>query len=181
MIDLDRIEQLANELLDAIGEDPQRDGLKDTPKRFAKWWGEFMQYDPGKVETAFATDGTDNMVAVTGMEVWSLCEHHLLPFTARVAVAYIPTDRVLGLSKFARVAHKYAHRLQIQERMTNQILDELKQLTGSDHVAVVVDGEHSCMSRRGIRTSGTMRTSALSGDFRNDSTTRSEFFELVGR
>lgn len=182
MVDDAQIEHLARELLKAIGEDPHRDGIKDTPARFAKWWKEFIDYDPGKIETSFSGEHVDNMVAVTGMQVWSLCEHHLLPFTATVSIAYIPANgSVLGLSKFARIAHKYAHRLQIQERMTDQIAKEISKQTGSEHVAVVVDGEHSCMSRRGIRTSGTMRTSVMLGDFRSQVETRQEFLSVVDK
>lgn len=180
-VDIDRIEKLAAELLDAIGEDKTRDGLSDTPRRFAKWWKEFIDYDAGKVETAFAIDNVDEMVCVTGMEVWSLCEHHLLPFTAQVSIAYIPNGAVLGLSKFARIAHRHAHKLQVQERLVQNIADEIAELTGSEHVAVVIDGQHSCMSARGIRTKGSMRTSVMNGTFRDHPEARAEFLSLVDK
>lgn len=180
-VDFEKVKSLATELLLAIGEDPNRDGIKDTPERYAKWWKEFIDYSPGKVETAFAIENVDEMVAVTGMEVWSLCEHHLLPFTAQVAVAYIPDGAVLGLSKFARIAHKHAHKLQVQERLVQDIADEITTLTGSPNVAVVIDGQHSCMSSRGIRTKGSMRTSVMSGLFRTEPEARAEFLSLVDR
>lgn len=178
-VDYEKVKELARELLTAIGEDPDREGLQDTPARYAKWWKEFMDYDAGKIETSFALENVSEMVCVTGMEVHSLCEHHLLPFSARVSIAYIPAERVLGLSKFARVAHKYAHRPQVQERLVDDIASELVRLTGTEDVAVVIDGSHSCMSMRGIRTSGSMRTSVMRGAFKNETTTRHEFLSLV--
>lgn len=178
-VDYEKLVQIGKDLLIAIGEDPERDGLKDTPQRYAKWWKEFIDYDAGKIETAFTLDNNDQMVAVTGMRVWSLCEHHLLPFSATVSVGYIPEDKVLGLSKFARIAHKYAHRPQVQERLVQEIADEVMRVTGSKNVAVVADGEHSCMLMRGIRTSGSMRTSVMGGLFRSEPETRAEFLNLV--
>jgi GTP cyclohydrolase I len=178
-VNFDKIEQLTRELLVAIGEDPDREGLRDTPTRYAKWWREFIDYEPGKVETAFALDNVDEMVAVTGMEVSSLCEHHLLPFNATVNVAYIPEGEVLGLSKFARIAHRHAHKLQVQERLVQDIADEIVRLTGSKNVAVVIDGAHSCMSSRGIRTKGSMRTSVMLGVFKDQPESRAEFLSLV--
>lgn len=180
-VDFDRVKKAAAELLDAIGEDVTRDGIKDTPERYAKWWKEFIDYDAGKVETAFAIENVDEMVAVTGMEVWSLCEHHLLPFTASVSVAYIPNGAVLGLSKFARIAHRHAHKLQVQERLVQDIANEIQELTGSKDVAVVIDGQHSCMSARGIRTKGSMRTSVMTGVFLEQPATRAEFLSLVDK
>jgi len=178
-VNFDKIEQLTRDLLVAIGEDPDREGLRDTPTRYAKWWREFIDYEPGKVETAFALDNVDEMVAVTGMEVSSLCEHHLLPFNATVNVAYIPEGEVLGLSKFARIAHRHAHKLQVQERLVQDIADEIVRLTGSKNVAVVIDGAHSCMSSRGIRTKGSMRTSVMLGVFKDQPESRAEFLSLV--
>ena len=180
-VDKNLIAKLAKELLVAIGEDPERDGLKDTPERYAKWWAEFIDYEAGKVSTAFSLGPTDEMVAVTGMQVHSLCEHHLLPFSATVSVAYIPKDKVLGLSKFARIAHRHAHKLQVQERLVAQIADEIEVVTGSKDVAVVIDGEHSCMSMRGIRTKGFMRTNVMRGAFRDQHEARAEFLSLVDK
>jgi GTP cyclohydrolase I len=178
-VDYDKLVDIGKQLLIAIGEDPERDGLKDTPNRYAKWWKEFIDYDAGKIETAFTLENNDQMVAVTGMRVWSLCEHHLLPFSATVSIGYIPKDKVLGLSKFARIAHKFAHKPQVQERMVQEIADEVVRVTGSKDVAVVADGEHSCMVMRGIRTSGSMRTSVMGGLFRSEPETRAEFLNLV--
>lgn len=178
-VDFEKLKQLGRELLVAIGEDPNRDGLKDTPERYAKWWREFMDYEPGKIETAFSLEQNDEMISVTGMEVWSLCEHHLLPFKATISIGYIPSEKVLGLSKFARIAHKHAHRPQVQERLVQDIADEVIKITASSNVAVVADGEHSCMTMRGIRTSGSMRTSVMRGVFRDNDSTRSEFLSLI--
>jgi GTP cyclohydrolase I len=178
-VNKDKIEQLARELLIAIGEDPDRDGLKDTPARYAKWWSEFIDYQAGKIETSFTLDSNDQIIAVTGMEVWSLCEHHLLPFKANISIGYIPAMKVLGLSKFARIAHKHAHKPQVQERLVQDIADEIKQVTGSTDIAVVADGEHSCMTMRGIRTQGSMRTSVMLGAFRTNPETRAELLQLI--
>lgn len=166
-------------ILQAIGEDQQRDGLQDTPKRFANWWSEFIDYDPGKVNTAFEHTTTDQMVVVSGMRVWSLCEHHLLPFWCDISIGYIATDRVLGLSKFARLAHLYAHRLQIQERMVHEIADHIQEITEAENVAVLGQGLHLCMLMRGIQTRGLMTTSVLRGVFREDMDVRQEFMSLV--
>lgn len=179
MVDFEKLESIGRELLIAIGEDPDRDGLKDTPQRYAKWWKEFIDYDAGKIETSFELDNNDEMVAVTGMKVWSLCEHHLLPFSSTITIAYMPHGKVLGLSKFARIAHKHAHKPQVQERMVQAIADEVQDVTGSSHVAVVADGEHSCMVMRGIKTAGNMRTSVMRGVFRNEPETRQELFSLI--
>lgn len=178
-VDYDKLVQVGKDLLIAIGEDPDRDGLKDTPARYAKWWKEFIDYDAGKIETSFVLDNNDEIVAVTGMRVWSLCEHHLLPFSATVSIGYIPRAKVLGLSKFARIAHKHAHRPQVQERMVQDIANELERVCGTKDIAVVADGEHSCMVMRGIRTSGSMRTSVMRGSFRTQPEARAEFLSLI--
>jgi GTP cyclohydrolase I len=178
-VDRERVEWLARELLISVGEDPDREGLLDTPKRYAKWWAEFMDHDAGATGTTFASANHDSVVAVTGMRVWSLCEHHLLPFSATLAIGYIPTDRILGLSKFARIAHRVAHRLQVQERMVNEIADEVQDATGSPNVAVIAAGEHLCMTMRGVRTYGSMRTSVMRGAFREQEDARNEFLMLV--
>lgn len=178
-VDYDKLKQIGRELLIAIGQDPDRDGVKDTPERYAKWWREFIDYEAGKIETSFSLDRNDEMISVTGMEVHSLCEHHLLPFKATIAIGYIPAEKVLGLSKFARIAHKHAHKPQVQERLVQDIAEEVSRITGSIDVAVVADGEHSCMSMRGIRTTGSMRTSVMNGAFRNNDATRHEFLSLI--
>ena len=122
---------------------------------------------------------TNQMVIVSGMRVWSLCEHHLLPFWADISIGYIAKDKVLGLSKFARIAHKYAHRPQIQEQMVQQIADEIQEVTGSEDIAVVASGVHLCMVMRGIRTEGTMTSSIMRGAFFYNESARREFLDLI--
>lgn len=178
-VDYPRLLELGRELLIALGENPDREGLAGTPRRWADWWREFIEYDPGTTETTFSSDATDQIVCVSGMRVFSLCEHHLLPMWCDVAIGYIPTDKVLGLSKFARIAHQFAHQLQIQERLGQQIADEVSRITGTHHVAVVIKGEHLCMSARGIRTPGVMTSSIMRGTFRTDRDLRMEFMQMI--
>ncbi len=178
-VDYPRLLELGRELLIAIGENPDREGLQDTPRRWASWWREFIEYDAGTTDTSFNSVSTDQMVCVSGMRVFSLCEHHLLPMWCDVAIGYIPRDKVLGLSKFARIAHKFAHQLQVQERLGEQIADELSRITGTPDVAVILKGEHLCMSARGIRTPGVMTTSVMRGVFRAEYQTRMEFLRLT--
>lgn len=178
-VDYEALERIGKDLLVAIGEDPEREGIADTPKRFARWWREFIDYDPGTMDTTFEAQNSDAIVAVTGVRVWSLCEHHLLPFNSTLSMAYIPRDRVLGLSKFARIAHNVAHRLQLQERLVNEIADEIQEATGSPDVAIIGAGEHLCMTMRGVRTYGSMRTSVMRGVFQDEDRARAEFLMLV--
>lgn len=175
----DRLEELCRRLLLTIGEDPNRPGLAETPRRWAAWWKEFMEYDPGKVATVFESVTADQMVVVTGMRVYSLCEHHLLPFYCDISIGYIPQGQVLGLSKFARIAHKHAHGLQLQEQLIQQIADEIEDLGGSPHVAVLGRGEHLCMTMRGVETPAQMVTSVMRGRFRDLPHTRAEFLGVV--
>lgn len=155
--------------------------MRDTPKRYAKWWLEFANYDGGNTETTFPVEHVDQMVAVTGIDTWSLCAHHLLPFSAKVSIGYIAEDQVLGLSKFARIAHAQAHRPTSQEELCARIADEIQRVTGSEHVAVTASGLHLCMAMRGIKTPATMTTSVTRGHFRDDDPTRSEWFSLINR
>jgi GTP cyclohydrolase I len=178
-VDYPRLLALGRELLLAIGEDPEREGLRETPRRWADAWREFIEYDPGTTETTFASVASDQLVCVSGMRVSSLCEHHLLPFWCDVSIGYIPNEEVLGLSKFARIAHQFAHRLQLQERLGQQIADEITRITGTQNVAVVLKGEHYCMTARGIRMPGRMTSSVLRGVFRTESQTRMEFLRLI--
>ena len=177
-VNFDRLEHIGRELLIAIGEDPEREGLRKTPSRFARMWKEFIEFDAGNVETTFEAVTTDQMVVVSGMKTFSLCEHHLLPFWSEISIAYIASDHVLGLSKFARIAHKFSHRLQVQERLVDQIADEIMRITGSRDVGVLARGEHLCMQMRGVRTEGLMTTSVMRGLFRSTDA-RTEFLNLA--
>lgn len=180
MVNQTKIRRAITDLLEAIGEDPGRDGLKETPDRVARYWAEFMDYEPGKVNTTFESATVDQMVVISGLRVFSLCEHHLLPFWCDVTIGYITGKQVLGLSKFARVAHKFAHRLQLQEKLVHEIATDLIELTGSPDVAVLATGVHTCMVMRGIKTDGVMTTSVMRGNFRESAQTRMEFLTLAG-
>lgn len=177
-VDHAKVKSLVSELLVALGEDPNREGLKETPRRIADFWTEFIEYDAGKIDTTFSAVKHNQMVCVTGMRVWSMCEHHMLPFWCDVSVAYIADDKVLGLSKFARIAHKHAHNLTLQEKLVSDIADELIDILGTDDVAVMAKGEHLCMTARGIKTPHCMISSALNGQF-HKAEQRAEFFNLV--
>ena len=177
-IDHEKVKSLVTELLMALGEDPEREGLKETPRRIANFWQEFIEYEPGKLDTTFSAVSHNQMVAVTDMRVWSMCEHHMLPFWCDISIAYIADDKVLGLSKFARIAHKHAHKLTLQEQLVSDIANELKDVLDTDDVAVLAKGEHLCMTMRGIRTPHRMISSALSGKF-HQAEQRAEFFRLV--
>lgn len=178
-VNYEALKQVCLDLLSAIGEDPERPGLQDTPRRFASFWREFIDYDPGNHDTLFETVEADQLVVVRDMRVWSMCEHHALPFYCDVSIAYKPVSQVLGLSKFARIAHKYAHRLQIQEQLVKQIADEVTAITGSDDVAVIGHGAHLCMIMRGIKTDGLMTTSVMRGEFRANAMLRQELLTLL--
>lgn len=177
--DYQKVLQIGRELLVAIGENPEREGLQDTPRRFALAWREFMEYDPGNHETVFDAVQLDQMVIIKDMKVWSLCEHHLLPFWCNLSIAYIAKNKILGLSKFGRIAQKYAHRLQVQERLVEQVAQEVKRITESDNVAVIGRGEHLCMTMRGVEMSAEMISSALYGVFRENPEARNEFLQLI--
>jgi GTP cyclohydrolase IA len=174
-----RLLTIGRELLEAIGEDTTRPGIADTPRRFADWWMEFLNYDAGRVDTTFESVLADQLVTVNGIRVWSLCEHHLLPFWCDVSIGYIATDRVLGLSKFARIAQKHAHRLQLQEQLVRDIADDIQAVTGTANVAVYAKGEHLCMSMRGVKSPAMMTSSVMRGSFRDDNSARSEFLRIV--
>jgi len=177
-IDHTKVKSLVRELLTALGEDPDREGLKDTPRRIANFWREFMEYDAGKLDTTFSAVKHNQMVCVTGLRVWSMCEHHMLPFWCDVSIAYIADEKVLGLSKFARIAHKHAHKLTLQEQLVSDILEEVRGILKTDDVAVLAKGEHLCMTMRGIKTPHKMISSALDGQFHKPAQ-RAEFFNLV--
>jgi GTP cyclohydrolase I len=173
------VERAYRDLLIAIGEDPDRDGLRDTPARAARFWREFIEHDAGKVDTTFESVEIDQMVVVSGIRVYSLCEHHLLPFWCNVAVGYIAQSKVVGLSKLGRLAHKAAHRLQLQERLCQQVANDLSEIAQTPDVAVVAQGEHLCMSMRGVRTPALMTSSVMRGRFRDRDATRAEFMQLA--
>lgn len=151
-VDAARVAEIYRQLLSELGEDPGRDGLRDTPGRVAAWWSEFLDYEPGTTDTAFEYEATGgDLLVVGGISVYSLCEHHLLPMRLTVSIGYLPAGQVLGLSKFARIAHAHAHRLQLQERYVNGVAQDVVKATGSGDVGVVAEGEHLCMSMRGVR------------------------------
>ncbi|WP_047871978.1 GTP cyclohydrolase I [Nocardiopsis sp. RV163] len=175
----DPLEDVARQLLIEIGEDPDRSGLRDTPQRFARWWREFSGYQAGRVETSFPLHTDGQIVMVSDVTVWSLCEHHLLPFSCVLTIAYRPDERVLGLSKFARIAHRHAHRLQVQERLVRDIAEEVSKVAHTNDVAVIGRGEHLCMSMRGIRTPALMTSSAFDGIFRDYGPPRDELVRIA--
>jgi len=173
-VDQRRVQRAVRELLAAIGENPDRAGLKDTPARVARYWAEFIDYTPGKIATTFDEAAPESPVIVSGMRVHSLCEHHLMPFWADVTVAYIPHGKVIGLSKLARIAHAHAHALQLQERLVLQIAETVSDVAGTRDVMVMASGEHSCMIARGIKTRGMMTSMQAMGAFLADPMLRRE-------
>ncbi len=185
-INMDEIQSAVIKILQAVGENPERDGLKRTPQRIARMYAELLagyQMDPvAVVNDALFEVKYDEMVIVRDIEFYSLCEHHLLPFMGRVHVAYIPDGKVLGLSKIPRIVDLYARRLQVQERMTRQIADFIRDLLHPQGVAVVVEALHLCMSMRGVQKhNARLTTSAMHGAFRANLATRQEFLENISR
>lgn len=176
------LEQVGEALLDKVSPD-WRDNphMRDTPARWARWWREFTEYDPGSINTTFPVEHVDQLVAVSGIDTWSLCAHHLLPFSATVSIGYIADEQVLGLSKFARIAHAQAHRPTSQEELCASIADEITKATGSGDVAVTATGLHLCMAMRGIKTPAAMTTSVTRGIFRTDQSARAEWFSVLSR
>lgn len=184
-VDLPRVERAVAELLAAIGEDPDRDGLQDTPRRVAAMYEELfsgMSDDPTRHLTVTFAAGHDEMVMVRDIPFASLCEHHLAPFIGRAHVAYIPGDdgRITGLSKLARLVDGFARRLQVQERMTTQVAEAIEEVLAPRGVLVVLEAEHLCMSMRGVKKPGTLTvTSSVRGLFRSDPRTRAEAMQFV--
>jgi GTP cyclohydrolase I len=183
-VDLDRIARAVREILSAVGEDADREGLLETPKRVARMYAELfagLHQDPSTyLSKTFEQETYDEMVVVRDIEFASMCEHHLLPFTGRAHVAYIPRGRVVGLSKIPRVVESLARRPQLQERLTQQIAGLLMERLDAKGVGVVVQGTHSCMTIRGVRKpESTMVTSAMLGSFRAHHATRAEFLALI--
>ena len=182
-IDLPRIEAAVREMLLAIGEDPDREGLRRTPARVAAAYGELfggMWEDPRRHLAVTFDEGHKEMVVLRDIPFASCCEHHLLPFTGHAHIAYIPQGRVVGVSKLARLVEGYARRPQVQERLTSEIADALMDALQPDGCGVVIEATHTCMTIRGIQKPGsTMITSAVRGGFRRRPATRAEFFSLV--
>ena len=184
-VDLPRIERAIREVLLAIGEDPDRDGLRDTPARVARTYAEQfagLGQRPESVLTTIFDAGHDEMVLVRDIEVYGTCEHHLIPFFGVAHVGYIPNEKgqITGLSKLARLVDLYARRPQVQERMTSQIADGLVSVLEPAGVIVVIEAEHLCMSMRGVRKPGAKTvTSAVRGSFRDNTGTRAEAMSLI--
>lgn len=185
-IDVQASEEAVLELLRAFGEQPEREGLRNTPKRVARMYSELLSgyhADTQKiVNDALFNISYDEMVIVRDIEFYSLCEHHMLPFMGRAHVAYMPDGKVIGLSKIPRLVDMYARRLQVQERMTRQIAEVLDQLLEPKGVAVVVEGLHMCTMMRGVKKQNArMTTSAMLGMFRTNPATRQEFLDNISR
>ncbi|MCX4826388.1 GTP cyclohydrolase I FolE [Streptomyces sp. NBC_01142] len=180
-VDAERVADLVVQLLSALGEDPGREGLVDTPARVASWWRTFLSPDPSAATTCFTeTQLSGQLVVVGGMSVWSLCEHHLLPMNLDVAAGYVADGNVVGLSKFGRIAQRHAGRLQVQERFTRQVADEICGVIGGQDVAVAVRGTHLCMSMRGVRMEAA-RTTTLqaTGRLQTDPALSRQFLTLA--
>lgn len=183
-LDTSRIEELTRELLGQVGEDPERDGLISTPRRVATAWRDLTsgyQMDVDELlNDALFDVAYDEMVIVKDIEIYSLCEHHLLPFFGKMHIAYIPRKKVIGLSKVARVADMFARRLQIQERLTHQVAETIQQAVDPIGVGVVCEARHLCMMMRGIeKQQSSTITSSMMGDFRDNPKTREEFLRLI--
>lgn len=182
----DRVAELIRELLIEIGEDPEREGLLKTPERVARSW-EFLtsgyQTDPREViNGAIFASESNNMIISRDIEIYSLCEHHMLPFFGRCHIGYIAEKKVLGLSKLARIVDCYARRLQIQERLTAQIAREIMDVTEAEGVGVVIECRHLCSMMRGVeKQNSVMTTSSVLGSFHDDAPSRSEFLNLISR
>ena len=185
-MNVDRVAELIRELLVEIGEDPEREGLRTTPERVAKAY-EFLTRGYGEsiadmVNGAVFEAESNNMIVARDIEVYSLCEHHMLPFFGRCHIGYIAEDKMLGVSKLARIVECFARRLQVQERLTAQIASEIMQATGAVGVGVVMECRHLCMMMRGVeKQNSVMTTSSVLGTFRTSEPTRLEFLNLIGR
>ncbi|MFQ5653950.1 MAG: GTP cyclohydrolase I FolE [Planctomycetota bacterium] len=182
-MDHDKLVAAARMILEAIGEDPDREGLRDTPERVARMYGEVFrglrENGDGVLETVF-TEEYDEIVLVKDIPFCSMCEHHLLPFTGVTHVAYIPRGKVVGISKLARAVDHYAHRPQVQERLTNQIADLISRSLEPVGVAVIMEATHTCMTIRGVRKPGSkVVTSAMRGVMRKSTATRTELMGLL--
>jgi len=182
-----KLADLANnyqQIIAGVGEDPEREGLQETPMRAAKAM-QFLTHGYQQtletlVNNAVFESAMDEMVVVKDIELYSMCEHHLLPFIGKCHIAYLPQGKVLGLSKFARIVDMYARRFQIQENLTRQIAEAIESVTGAKGVAVVIEAKHMCMMMRGVeKQNSSMKTSVMLGQFRKSQATRSEFLTLI--
>jgi GTP cyclohydrolase I len=185
-MDLPRIENAVREILSAIGEDPEREGLKDTPQRVARMYAEVfagLHRDISKDIKVFHEEGNDEMILIGDIPFYSMCEHHLLPFHGKAHVVYIPRDgRILGLSKVARIVDTLSRKPQLQERLTSEIADKIIEAVDARSVCVIIEAEHLCMTMRGIRKPGSKTvTSAMRGGCRTDLRTRNEALALINR
>lgn len=184
-MDQEKIKEALRNILEAIGENPLREGLVGTPRRVAEMYAEVfagIDQDPLEVLSVGFEEGHDEMVVIKDIPFYSMCEHHLLPFFGSVHIGYIPNGRVVGISKLARVVEIFARRPQLQERLTTQIADSIVAGLKPQGVAVVIEAEHMCMMMRGVEKAGSkVTTSANRGNFRTNPVTRSEFFSLVSK
>ena len=181
----DKIADLTNKLLEEIGEDPKREGLIKTPLRVAKAWiffsNGYKQNLDDIINNAIFDEDSKDMVVVRDVEFFSLCEHHLLPFFGKAHVAYIPDGKVIGLSKIPRIIDMFSRRLQVQERLTRQISETVKDVLEPVGVAVIMEGQHMCMQMRGVeKQSSLATTSSMLGKFRESDRTRAEFLSIIG-
>jgi len=171
-------------IIEAVGEDPTREGLRDTPKRAAKAMAflthGYHQSLDDVVNNALFDSDTNEMVVVQNIELYSMCEHHMLPFIGKAHVAYLPTGKVLGLSKIARIVDMFARRLQIQENLSKEIAEAIQSVTNAAGVSVIIEAKHMCMMMRGVeKQNSVMRTSVMLGEFRDSPATRMEFMSLL--
>lgn len=184
-VDLPAIEKAVRVILAAVGEDPDREGLLETPARVARMYAEMfagLKSDPGRHLAKVFTEDYDEIVLVRDISFCSMCEHHLLPFTGKAHIAYLPSGKVVGLSKLARVVEEVARRPQVQERLTQTVADLIETRLSARGVAVVVESTHSCMTMRGVRKPGSLcLTSAMRGAFRDDPKSRAEVLGLINR
>ena len=182
IVDSERAERAVRDLLISFGADPDSEHLRDTPRRVAAAYADFLTPRPFRLTTFPNDEGYDQLIIARNIRFHSLCEHHLLPFVGYAHVAYLPKDKILGLSKLARLVEMFARDLQVQERMTQQIANWLQEQLDPKGVGVIVEAEHMCMALRGIEKPGsTAVTSALLGAVRNDVRTRDEFLRLASR
>lgn len=182
----DRLVVLTRDLIDTIGEDSNREGLIKTPQRVAKAWQYFSQgYSESLdrvINDAIFNEECSDMVVVRDIEFFSMCEHHMIPFFGRAHVGYLPSGKVIGLSKIPRIIDMFSRRLQVQERLTHQVADTIQKVLDPVGVAVVMEGQHLCMQMRGVaKQNSYASTSAMLGQFRKSNDTRAEFLSIIGK